>query len=180
MFISGGAWCNLMFNVNWLAGGLLLALFWFLLVGSDVSSLLIGVPFIALALFSSLWLSEARDETEAPKVQLFQLPGFIWFFLVNSIKGGVATAKLAFSPTPALSPKFMFYSLRSIRHGQPMQIFVSLISLLPGSVCVIQQPDGVLVHVLTDSTNINQELRECELAVCRLFGIKASKAGEPA
>ncbi len=165
-----------MVNFRYVVMAIALLVFWLLLVAWDLQSLMIGLFFIALALYTSYCLAGGTVYADgAPRIQVLRLPHFLLFFLANSIKGGIATAKLAFSPNLALSlsPSFVYYPIKHIKPGAPMHLFINLISLLPGSVCVIREPNGVLVHVLRSDPQITEELRDCELAVGNLFAIGA-------
>tara|TARA_R110002167_G_scaffold71691_5_gene202131 strand:+ start:2280 stop:2777 length:498 start_codon:yes stop_codon:yes gene_type:complete len=148
--------------------------FWLLLNDGNVFSLVVGVFFIVLAVAGSYRLNtDTKVQKNAPKIQLERLPKFLVFFFYNSLKGGLGTAKLAFSPTLSLTPDFVHYPIKRLQTGASTQLFMNLVSLLPGSVSVIREPTGILVHVLNSGTNTTQELQQCELAVSHLFGINA-------
>lgn len=156
---------------------IVLSLFWLLLVDGDIQSLAIGGLFVALATIMSLRLSkDTKHPKNAPKVHIIRLPKFLWFFLINSIKGGSNTAKLAFSSALPLAPGYVQYSMQSIPPGNAMNLFVNLVSLLPGSVCVLRESSGVLVHVLDTDADTLAEIRACEMAVCNLFNISGRLA----
>lgn len=151
---------------------IVLLAFWLLLTNGDVNSLAVGVFFIALAVTVSYRLSaNTVAPKDAPRIQFEQLPKFLVFFFYNSLKGGLGTAKMAFSPTLSLSPNFIHYPIERLKTGASTQLFINLVSLLPGSVSVIREPTGILVHVLNSGANTNQELLQCELAVSQLFGL---------
>ena len=97
---------------------------------------------------------------------------FIVFFAYQSVKGGVDTALRAFSLNMKLRPEFIHYPVQYLPAGMPMNLFINLVSLLPGSVSVVREPSGVLLHVLITKPNTLNEIYECERAVCQLFGIE--------
>jgi len=151
--------------------------FWLLLNNGDFYSLIVGVFFIALAVAGSHRLStDTKVLKNTPRIQLKRLPKFLVFFFYNSLKGGLGTAKLAFSPTLSLTPDFVHYPIKQLQTGASTQLFMNLVSLLPGSVSVIREPSGLLVHVLNSGTNTTQELQQCELAVSQLFGLNPLKS----
>jgi hypothetical protein len=45
------------------------------------------------------------------------------------------------------------------------------VSLLPGSLIVMQEPDGIIVHVLSLHAASHNDLAKCESIVANLYGI---------
>ena len=105
-------------------------------------------------------------------ISMLKVPKFIGFFLYHSIKGGVSTARLAFSFNMHLRPEFIHYPVKHLPVGLPMNLFINMVSLLPGSVSVIREPTSLLVHVLTVTSSSLDEIYECEQAICELFGLE--------
>jgi multicomponent Na+:H+ antiporter subunit E len=156
---------------------LLLTGFWLLLVGGDVTSLVIGVVFIPMSIFVSHKLSEkAGGDPNDFRIQVIKIPKFIVFFLYQSIKGGMGTAQRVFSSNMNLKPEFIHYPIKFLPAGLPMNLFMNLVSLLPGSVSVIREPDRVLVHVLALTPTSLNEIYECECIIGELFGLATPSA----
>lgn len=154
---------------------LLLTGFWFLLSDGDLTSLLVGVVFIPLSIFVSAKLSDKVYIAHSGlHIKLLQVPKFILFFIYQSIKGGVSTAQRAFSFNMHLQPGFIHYSVKHLPAGSPMNLFVNVVSLLPGSVSVVREPNSLLVHVLIVTNSSLNELYECEQAICELYGLDTS------
>ncbi|GAA0812434.1 hypothetical protein GCM10009111_06340 [Colwellia asteriadis] len=154
---------------------LLLAGFWFLLAEGDLASLLVGIVFIPLSVFVLVKLSEkANTARSGARLQFIKIPKFVGFFLYQSIKGGKDTALRAFSLNMQLQPEFVHYPIKHIPAGLPMNLFMNVVSLLPGSVGVIREPNSVLVHVLAVTDQTLNEIYACELIVSELFGLDVS------
>ncbi len=155
-----------------LISSLLLTGFWFLLVDGDLASLLVGVVFIPLSIFAAAKLSEKTDSANSNlPVNILKVPKFIVFFLYQSIKGGTDTARRVFSVNMDLKAEFIHYPIKYLPAGLPMNLFMNVVSLLPGSVSVIREPDSVLVHVLALTNNTINEIYQCELIISELFDI---------
>ncbi len=151
---------------------LLLTGFWFLLADGDLTSLLIGIVFIPLSIFVSAKLAEKTDsDNSSLHINVIKIPKFIYFFLYQSIKGGTDTALRVFSFDMKLQPEFIHYPIKHLPGGLPMNLFMNVVSLLPGSVSVIREPNNVLVHVLSVTNSTISEIYECELVISELFGL---------
>lgn len=151
---------------------LLLTGFWFLLSDGNLSSLLVGIVFIPLSIFTSIKLSQKVNTVHSDlHINVLKLPKFIGFFLYYSIKGGVSTANRVFSTNMHLQPEFVHYPIKHLPAGLPMNVFVNVVSLLPGSVSVIREPNSLIVHVLTVTESTIDEIYQCEKIICELFGL---------
>ncbi len=146
---------------------LLLAL-WLLLTSGDLSSLLIGLPFIMLALWSY------RLQRHAPYPLTFSFLGalrFVGFFLRESFRGGLDIALRVWQPRVSLSVAFHEYRL-IFPQGPIRSFFMYCISLSPGtvSVCVTER-DTLRLHVLDDRGSVAEDLARFEQRVCDLFAL---------
>lgn len=126
-----------------------------------------------MSIFVSAKLSEKTDSANSVlHINIMKIPKFIGFFLYQSIKGGTDTAVRVFSPNMKLKPEFVLYPIKHLPAGLPINLFMNVVSLLPGSVCVIREPDSVLVHVLTVTNSTLSEIYECELIISELFDLE--------
>ena len=147
--------------------------FWFLLVDGDFSSLIVGVVFIPMSILVSVKLSEKVGSAQKKhRVNFRKVPKFIVFFLYQSLKGGTSAAVRVFSFNMNLQPEFIHYPIKYLSPGLSMNLFLNVVSLLPGSVSVIKEPNGVLVHVLAVTDSTIDEIYECECIVGELFGLE--------
>lgn len=126
-----------------------------------------------MSIFVSAKLSEkAGSGRNKYRINVSKVPKFILFFLYQSLKGGTSTALRVFSFNMNLQPEFIHYSIKHLSPGLSMNLFMNVVSLLPGSVSVIRETDGVWVHVLTVSDSTIGEIYECECIISELFGIE--------
>lgn len=101
------------------------------------------------------------------------LAGFIPYFLMQSVRGGLDVARRAFSPGPPLSPGFVDHRL-SLPEGPPRIFFVNCLSLLPGTFSARVDGADVRVHLLADDGSGPERLGQLEAKVAALFGIRAT------
>lgn len=150
---------------------LLLAL-WLLLTSGDLSSLLVGLPFIMLALWSY------RLQRHVPYPLTFSFLGalrFVVFFLLESFRGGLDIALRVWQPRVSLSVAFYEYRL-IFPQGPIRSFFMYCISLLPGTVSVCVSENGKLcLHVLDDRGAVAEDLARLERRVCDLFALPCYK-----
>ena len=151
----------------------ILVLLWLLLTSGDFSSLLLGLPFVALALWSyHLQVSSKPDRLS------FSLSGalrFLIFFLWESMRGGLDVAGRVWSPRMSLAPGFVEYRL-VFPEGLVRAFFLYTISLLPGTLSVIVDARGRLqVHTLDVSGDLQQELVRLERHICAMFALPCVK-----
>lgn len=107
---------------------------------------------------------------ESHRTRLGQLPSFLLFFLVESLRGGMDVAWRALHPGLPVQPHFVDHPLR-LPPGLPRTLMVSLVSLLPGSLSADLDADrGVLrVHLLAAGGDAG--LRVLEQRIAALFGL---------
>jgi multicomponent Na+:H+ antiporter subunit E len=141
-----------------------LLLLWLALHG--IQALHFGVAAAALGTAAGL-LAAPGDPCP---LRLLRLPGFILYFLYHSLRGGVDVAWRALHPGLPVAPCFVEHPL-SLPAGPPRTLMVSLISLLPGSLCVEvdEARQRLLVHLLDESAA--HTLPSLERQVARLAGL---------
>lgn len=152
---------------------LVLLAIWLLLAAGDVSSLLLGVPFIALA-----WWSYRLQKPVSPRPLSLSLLGsvrFLGFFLWESMRGGLDVASRVWLPRIPLNPAFVEYRL-IFPQGPIRAFFLYTISLLPGTLSVIVDENNRLhVHTLDASGDLQRELARLETRICDLFALPCAK-----
>ena len=99
------------------------------------------------------------------------LLGFLPFFLIQSIRGGVDVALRALSPGLPLAPGFFAYQVR-LPEGTLRIFFLNTVSLLPGTFSARIEGDELTVHLLADDGSGGERLRRLEGKVGRLFGVE--------
>lgn len=142
----------------------LMAALWWALTEGDLRGWYYGVLAIVAASFTSLMLIPPGSW----RWNMLELPRFGFFFLQQSILGGVDVARRALDPRLPVDPTFIEYPLRLSK--EPARVFFSnTMSLLPGTVSVELWPNLLRLHVLDRNMPVLETLRELEERVARLF-----------
>lgn len=153
-------------------GTISLLLLWLLLAEGNLASLLVGIPFIALA----WWVYRIQRASNLISLS-FSLSGafrFLVFFLWESLRGGLDVAARVWRPRIPLSPAFVEYQV-IFPDGPIRVVFLYTISLLPGTLSVKMDEHNCLkIHTLDASGDMQGELAKLEARVCDLFALPAS------
>jgi len=148
--------------------GLTFALIWWALAEGRPDSWGVGVVSIGLALFASLRLSPPRGGAlGVGGISVSGLLGFIGFFILQSVRGGIQVAARALRPGMDLSPALLELPL----HLPPGPLRVALVytlNLLPGTVSVMIVDDTLRLHVFDRRMPIEAELRAVEARIARI------------
>ncbi len=152
-----------------------MALLWLGLNGLDRNSWIVGGPAVLAAALISVKLLPAVSWRWSLRGALV----FAAYFLRESLRGGWDVARRAISPRLALSPAIVCHAFR-LPSGPSRLFFCSAISLLPGTAVVAIAESHVCVHVLDDSTSVEEELWELERRVGALFGLELMRKKGPA
>lgn len=134
------------------------------------------LAFAAVAASLGSTISHIMAGEGAARFRLTAFLRFLPYFLSISLRGGVDVARRAFSPSMPLAPEFLDYRLRVEPGGSAAVFFASVISLVPGTLCVSIEGELVGVHVLDRRTKVFDELARLERRVAPIFG--ESIAGE--
>ncbi|MGF1548171.1 MAG: Na+/H+ antiporter subunit E [Thiotrichales bacterium] len=144
---------------------------WWVLVEGGGRDWAVGAITILAAFGVSLWLWPAVPR----RVSLNGLVAFVGFFLVQSIRGGVAVAVLALRPRLNLQPEVRYLTLR-LPVGTGRILLADTLSLLPGTVSADLNGDQLCLHVLDRGLIDEAALRAAETRVARLFGLELPSA----
>ncbi|HDP88768.1 MAG TPA: cation transporter [Thioalkalivibrio sp.] len=104
------------------------------------------------------------------------LAAFLFFFLWQSLRGGLVVAALALRPRLRLRPDLHELDLR-LPPGPARVLLADALSLMPGTVSAGLAGDTLTVHLLDRGLVTEADLRQAEGKVAALFGLKLS-AGE--
>jgi len=148
-----------------LGRGLVFALIWWALAEGHADSWGVGGIGVALALAASLALSPPGRVRLSPS----GLPGFIGFFLIQSVRGGVQVAACALRRRMDMVPALLDLPV-SLPEGIGRVLLVSTLNLLPGTLSVRIEGDRLRLHVLDARLPIAEEVRDIEARVARLLG----------
>ena len=140
-------------------------LLWFTLTGGSFYGWITGLVTICLATAVSLRLHPPGRGY----VRLTGIPAFFLFFLGKSIKGGIQVAAMAAQPRLQLHPDLLEIRLR-LPHESEQIFLASILSLLPGTLSAGLEGNRLQLHVLDSRLPVEQEVRDAEAHVARLFG----------
>lgn len=101
----------------------------------------------------------------------WRLPGFLGYFLKESLLGGLDVARRAFARRVDVAPCFAHYPV-ALPSGPPRTLMVSMVSLLPGTLSADLDVDSdrLLVHALSPAAL--DTLADLEQRIARLFGLQ--------
>jgi len=126
-----------------LARTAILASLWWIIAQGQVGAWLIGLPAVALAVMASVYF----DGSALPRVSLLSLPGFVAFFLRESVRSGLDVARRTLAPRLRIQPGFKNYRLE-LNDPSARILFTNCISLLPGTLTVRVDGNHVELHLL--------------------------------
>jgi len=135
---------------------------WVALIGIDPLDLVVGEFAAAVATWGSLRLLSPGTHP----VRLAGLARLALRFLAQSVSAGIDVARRAFSPSLPLQPGFVQYRTGYPR-GPARNAFASITSLLPGTLAVRDDEQGILYHCLDLNQPVAAELAAEEVAVSR-------------
>jgi len=133
---------------------------WVILIGLKPADLAVGIFAAAAATWASLRLLPAGTH----RLRLAALPRLAARFVWQSVLAGIDVARRAFDPRLPLKTGFVVYPVRYPR-GPARNAFASLTSLLPGTVPVRDDAQGLLYHCLDVEQPVAEQLAAEEEAV---------------
>ncbi|MBA6292729.1 Na+/H+ antiporter subunit E [Colwellia sp. MB3u-70] len=146
----------------------LFSLFWGLLTRWQQNSLGLGIVFIAMASVLSLYLAPQQKKRHQWLKKPFNILSFLYYFYVQSLRGGWSIAKLALSPKLKLSPGFIKYHT-DLANDSQVFTFMQVLSLLPGTVSARQNAQELTIHVLDMNTFNQAEIDDCQIRIKQLL-----------
>ena len=149
---------------SWLARGVGYYAFWILLIGIKPVDLVVGL----VAALAATWCSLLLLPPGEFRLRLAGLPRYGVRFIWLSVIAGVQVARLAFSPQLKLRPGLISYTTH-YPPGARRNAFGALTSLLPGTVSVYEEVQGLRFHVLDTGQPIVEQLAEEEIALSRVL-----------
>lgn len=150
----------------------LLSITWLILTAGDPMSWLIGLPFLAIALFLQPDF-DARDEGHTFKSNSFSkilgLVQFSFFFIVESVRGGLDVSRRVLAPQLNVNPIFFDYAVQ-LKLPSSQQFFIGCVSLLPGTLSADLINNELKIHGLDQHANNTQGVKRLEHLVGKIFG----------
>ncbi len=139
--------------------------FWWLLSGGDLSSWLVGGPAVILAGFAISRLSLA----DAPTLSWWAIARLVPYFIRESLRGGLRVGLCILTPNMPLNPERFIFTTR-LSSPQARVFFLTCINLLPGTLVACLDNARLTVHVLDNAADLASELSLLEDKVARVFG----------
>ena len=142
----------------------LLGLVWLGLNGADAASWMVGAPVVIM-------IAAVVARRPAPgftTVHWGQAASFAVFFLWRSLVGGWDVAWKVLRASLPIAPGYLEHET-ILPEGAARNLFLSTISLLPGTLTAEVQGSTVRVHCLDLGSDPGDELRRLELHVAAMF-----------
>lgn len=150
--------------IGFLLRALLLSIIWLFLNDGDPESWWIGAP----AVCAATWLSQRMKDRPLPGIRWRSMIPLFFFFLFKSFISGLDVAWRVVQLRLRVSPGVVPFTT-SLSEGAPRNLFVVMISLLPGTLSSGMESDRIYVHSLDTSENLEKSLRVLEERVAGLF-----------
>ena len=138
------------------------AVLWWVLAEGRLEDPWVAVVCMGIALAVSLRLLPPGTWAFRPR----GLIGFIPFFLLRSVQGGIDVAQRAFHPAMPLHPEIVTHRLQG--SARQAILLAWIVSLLPGTASVRLDRNVLHVHVLDSKMPIRNNLRELERRVAAI------------
>jgi multicomponent Na+:H+ antiporter subunit E len=150
---------------------------WMIMTGGGLANLLPGIAAAGLATWCSVALRPARPV--ATRIRPLLVPGMLLRFFWGSVLAGFDVAWRAFSPAMPLDPGFLVYPVRLPR-GMPRNLFMSITSLMPGTLYAGTDESGRLIfHCLDMKQPLAVQLAGEEARLAAVLGIEHAGASPP-
>ncbi|MEC4089410.1 Na+/H+ antiporter subunit E [Pseudoalteromonas rubra] len=165
---------------------LIFSALWLLLTKGAWSSWVIGIVVVPVSVWMSMRLfndtshntARSNGKVVTGQFHYVRLLRLLPYFLLNSLKGGIQTARLAFARRVSMQPGTVLYPLR-LPPGHAQLWFIHLISLLPGTLSAQLRGDSLLVHMLEVTEGNYMDVIDCEQKIAYLFDLEIDKQAVP-
>jgi multicomponent Na+:H+ antiporter subunit E len=147
--------------------GTLLAGLWWALSDGRADSWGVGSVSVLAATILSLHLLPPVS-TYVSRIGLLR---FLFFFFVQSLRGGIQVAWFALRPHPGLRPGIHEIPLR-LPDGIGRVLLANTLSLLPGTLSVGLEGSRLFLHVLDRQAPTEADVRHAEARVAQMLGLK--------
>lgn len=161
--------------ITFLLRGAALFLVWWALTLGEVGGLGFGAIVVVLVAGLSLRLFPSSGYQLRP----VGLVLFFFYFLSRSVVAGVDVARRLLSPALPVQPGEITLTLR-LPEGSPRWLLANTLSLMPGTLSALLEGDRLTLHCLDTRDPVEQDVRETERQVGRVFGLApANTTGAP-
>jgi multicomponent Na+:H+ antiporter subunit E len=150
---------------------------WLVMVGTGFGDVLPGLAAAGLATWCSLALLPSRRGPG--RVRPLRLLRLLLRFVWGSVLAGLDIARRAFSPALPLAPGWLVYSSR-LPQDAPRNLFMSIASLMPGTMCTGTDDSGALiVHCLDVGQPVARQLADEEARLAAALGLPPTAGPMP-
>ena len=151
-------------TIFWIIG---LGLFWLVLTRGEISSWVVGLPFIVLA----LWLMHPMRKADpfAGRYRAVGLLNFAGFFVREALLGSIDVSRRVLAARPDVRPGFYDYPI-GLQGSFARPFFVGCISLLPGTLSAEWRGESVRIHTLDVEKITSQDVATLENSIARMSG----------
>lgn len=145
---------------------LVLLILWWGLAGDDPNSWWLGVPASLVGAFISV---KILPPVFSPRWRV--VPRFLVYFLKHTVGGSLDVARRALHPDLPIDPATFHYPVR-LPDGPPRLFFVTVVGLLPGTLCIAREGPGLFIHAVDCGMDVETELQRFEVLVAQMFGVE--------
>ncbi|MCH8498768.1 MAG: Na+/H+ antiporter subunit E [Marinobacter sp.] len=146
-------------------------LVWWILTDGEASALAFGVGVAVLVMLVSAVLFPRSGY----RLVWYRVPGFLWFFVVQSAVAGLDVARRLLAPSLPIAPGLRALTVH-LPEGAPRWLLANVLSLLPGTLSVRLQDNQLLMHCLDTGMPLEAQVRQAERRVAALFGVDTGVA----
>lgn len=139
---------------------------WWILTEGDFVAWSVGLVSVILAWVASLILFPPGTS----RLSLTGLAGFLGFFMVQSVKGGVQVALMALRPRLDLHPTVLDIPMR-LPEGRARVLLANTLSLLPGTLSTGLEGRHLRLHLLDKRIPVESGVREAEARIARMLSL---------
>lgn len=143
---------------------LALALLWLVLTEGAVSALPYGLPVVAIAVGTSLWLHPPTGRT----VSVLLLLRFVPRFVSLIVRGGIDAALRALRPSLPIDPDFATFARRDPTGASGIALAYTT-SLQPGTIVVDIEDRAFRLHVIDRSAAFQTVMTKNEASLSAVF-----------
>jgi len=149
---------------SWLIQGFIITSLWLVITKGNYTSLIVGIPFIILAVMSYRHLRIVGTDA----LNFKALPFFSIWFIIQATRGGIDITIRTLHLKIDIHPGFINYPM-NIKNKNIQVFFANCVSLLPGTLSVEIKDNELILHSLNLNDAILSETRKVEIQVQRLF-----------
>lgn len=124
----------------------------------------VGMLVAAIGAGLAGWLGQVSNFSWS----LWRLPGFVAFFVLESLRGGFDVAWRSLHPRLPVRPEFFEHEI-ALPQGQPSTLLISVISLLPGTLSAELRRDEHLLVIHALNPGGAGSVHRLERRIARLY-----------